>query len=593
MPGTSRRSFVRALMGGGIGLLAAACAPAAPTAPTAGPQPPQASKPTTPAQPTAAAAQPTTPAQAAPSTAKAVPKTQRLVIALAAPSRESNSFQRDIPAPGLFQLRAMYENLIGTDPQTGNAIPELAERWQVEPNGKDVRFFLRKGVQFHGGFGEFTARDVVHTFTDLTQPPGSQATWASAVGGVVDHVEVINDYEVVFRNKVTNASLLWFLSGATAGMEIASKADYDARGYQPGQFPSMTEKPLAGTGPYQFQERVADRYVRFERVPYQHWRVQPDFAELEIRFLRENATRQAALAAGEAHLTVLPNDLVAGMEARGFRSIAANTAGTQVFLNILGSYLKDPANSDELVHPDTPTNNIQVRRALNKAVNRDAINAAFYAGKGEPMHLLFYHSTWAGWDPSFESRFPELYGYDPAAARDLLREAGFGSSNPPRVTVNLVPDPAAPEGNDVLEAIAGMFSEAGFEAPIEAHDPAQYGTKRRDFLFPSGVDFNTSSAAPLVPFRIVYTSQFATRGQAVERRRMDQAYTRVLGELDDARREPLWRELGKTVYEHIPNIPIVRVRAQVLVDPKVVSAYSYPGAQQTFLFSHFENIKSA
>src|SRR5215204_3756847 len=119
---TSRRSFVRALMGGGIGLLATACAPAAPTTPTAASQPAPASKPTTMAQPTAAAAQPTTPAQAAPATAKPVPKTQRVVIGLAPPFRESNSFQRDIPAPGLFQLRVMYENLIGTDPQTGNAI---------------------------------------------------------------------------------------------------------------------------------------------------------------------------------------------------------------------------------------------------------------------------------------------------------------------------------------------------------------------------------------------------------------------------------------------------------------------------------------
>jgi len=92
----------------------------------------------------------------------------------------------------------MYEGLIGNDPSTGAFIPQLAESWAVEPDGKSIRFKLRRGVQFQNGFGEFSARDVVYTYQDLLEKD-SVSSNAGVMRDLLDDIEVVNDYEIVAR----------------------------------------------------------------------------------------------------------------------------------------------------------------------------------------------------------------------------------------------------------------------------------------------------------------------------------------------------------------------------------------------------------
>src|SRR5215207_3466880 len=152
MQPVTRRSFLLTLGGGSIGLFVAACAPAAPTAgPTQPPKPAA----------TAPAALPTeAPKPAAAVTAAPKPTVQKLILGSGPPTVETNNSPVELSAFVDFQLRPMYESLIGQDPTSGKRVPELAESWNVEPDGKSYRFRLRRGVQFHNSFGEFTARDV-------------------------------------------------------------------------------------------------------------------------------------------------------------------------------------------------------------------------------------------------------------------------------------------------------------------------------------------------------------------------------------------------------------------------------------------------
>src|SRR5262249_19772787 len=66
-------------------------------------------------------------------------------------------------------LKPMMENLLSRDLKTGALTPMLAERWEVLDGGKTWRFFLRRGVQFHDGRGEFTAEDVKFTFAAIAK----------------------------------------------------------------------------------------------------------------------------------------------------------------------------------------------------------------------------------------------------------------------------------------------------------------------------------------------------------------------------------------------------------------------------------------
>ena len=227
-------------------------------------------------------------------------KIERVVFGVNVLSQEY-SIMRHGSQTQAIQYRPEYEHLVALDPNTGQTIPELATEWALEPDGLSFRFKLRKGVQFHRGWGEFTARDVVHTHEQLSLPDSEHAqafSWARDVSGV----DAVNDYEVIFRLTSPDANFLSKLGEQQSMMPIQSKANFDAEGE-----PATPETLfIAGTAPYQMQSRSLSSYIRFERPEGNHWRITPDFQEFEYKFVAEPSTRLAGLLAGEMHIADIP-----------------------------------------------------------------------------------------------------------------------------------------------------------------------------------------------------------------------------------------------------------------------------------------------
>jgi len=89
-------------------------------------------------------------------------KGDRLVMGLITP-------YLDYPCPWIngtadhnSQHDPMLEWLVEVDPETGQDNPWLATSWQMASDGRSWTLNLRQGVQYHHGYGEFTAQDVVH-----------------------------------------------------------------------------------------------------------------------------------------------------------------------------------------------------------------------------------------------------------------------------------------------------------------------------------------------------------------------------------------------------------------------------------------------
>src|SRR5215475_8863200 len=95
-------------------------------------------------------------------------KTQRLVFASAG-FEDSNRFWM-VARPDHLQYDPFLETLLEVDPKTGEYTPRLAEKWQASPDFREWTFYLRKGVQFHYGYGLFTAKDVVHSHSFMMRP---------------------------------------------------------------------------------------------------------------------------------------------------------------------------------------------------------------------------------------------------------------------------------------------------------------------------------------------------------------------------------------------------------------------------------------
>src|SRR5262249_40865511 len=121
-------------------------------------------------------------AQTATPPAKA--KLERLKIAVAPIGYDTN-FTWLNARSGNLDKRPALEFLVGIDRYTGAYIPELAEKWEMVPDGKTWTITLRKGVTFHEHWGEFTARDVRHAVFLITQLEAIQSDTRTLINSVV------------------------------------------------------------------------------------------------------------------------------------------------------------------------------------------------------------------------------------------------------------------------------------------------------------------------------------------------------------------------------------------------------------------------
>jgi peptide/nickel transport system substrate-binding protein len=587
----SRRLFVRILAVAAAALpagLAAACAPASPAA----------SPTTSAAQKAPAGATTAAPAAAATTAAPAAaqPRAQRVVLALAPPAIESNK-PSDIGQPEAWQLRPMYEYITGLSVDGQENIPQLATGWAVEPDGKSFRFQLRKGVQFHQGKGEFSAKDVVYSWKHIAAPD-SLHRQAPYFRTAIEDIEIVNDYEVVFRMTKPDPGFLTALGEAEGGFEILSKLDGESRA----TWPNLTEQAVAGTGPYQYKERAQGQYIRFERVPYQHWRVQPDFPEFEYRMTREPSTRMASLLAKEVHIAALPPDLVPQAERPGFKTIAGRAPGLHAFMVFYGVWANksifneetlNPDPTQKFVYPNTPIADVRVRKALNKAINRDELNKAFVRGKAEPMYLTYFHPTRTGWNPAWETRFKDEYGYDPSAAKALLAEAGYGPSKPLKHSIILRPNSFFTAVLDMAEAIAGYWRAVGVDVDLVQMDPQAIELKTRKLEFDNHSVVIVSSVRQLLGFGVYNAASTIGARAGLELPETDDLYeNQIRVTLDPKKYDELWRQLGDMAFERHMNVPLFWIPAEAVVDSSVVADYPFPG-NISGTYTHPEYIKSA
>ena len=200
-------------------------------------------------------------------------KLERLKIAVAPLGWDTN-FTWLQSRSGMLDKRPALEYLIGVDRNTGAYIPELAEKWEMAPDGKSWTLTLRRGVKFHDNWGEFTAKDVRHSIFLIAQPESVQTDvglWRSLMGiGKTDSVEevakkveqgvqIVDDYHVILHTKFAAPELVDNLS-AKADLGMESKARWDAGGKE------VYGQKVVGTGPFEFVERKVGSHVLYKRV---------------------------------------------------------------------------------------------------------------------------------------------------------------------------------------------------------------------------------------------------------------------------------------------------------------------------------------
>ena len=517
------------------------------------------------------------------------PVVDLLVIGAIAPSLISNNVGRGLSPQSQIQIVPMYEYLIGTDAESGVLIPQLAESWSLEPNGQDFRVKLRENIPFHNDLGTVSYRDVAFTVAEF----GSEdSTHPHSRNYRTVEIESVSELEFIWKLPRPLAEQERRMSEHIGGMEIMSVADYELLGEE-----IVTSRPLAGTAGYQFESREQESYIRFDRAPGEHWRHTPDFAALEYRWMNEESTRLAAILTDEIHITQLGADSTELAQGDGLRVETGLLPGQRIFGALKGGYLDTTYSRYEAqgtpcgyVHCDSPWLDPRVRKAMNKAVDKDALNDAFFRGAGQNMVMQGIPEDSPAFNSEWLAAYPAEYGYDPAAARSLLTEAGYGSNNPLEITVQVIPVAGYPQAPDVMESMTGYWNDVGISTTIEQAPGSTLRATQRALEFKSWIGLFSGAPINIQSFR-VHNSNISPRGGGFEYMEISDLIHQVQATMGEDAQNVILRQIGDIAFPAHVAVNLFYIPPQIVLNPDVVESWRWPG-NVAGLWSHFALIKA-
>ena len=345
-------------------------------------------------------------------------------------------------------IKSLYDGLMDYEPGTTDLRPGLAESYEISDDGMTFTFKLREGVKFHNG-REMTAEDVKYSLDRVTDPVtqspgagffGSIAGFdaASAGGGEgLSGVTVVDPYTVQIQLSRPDATFLHVM-GLNFASVVASEA-VEAAGADFG-------KTAMGTGAFKLSEWTIGQRLVFEKNA-DYWREGlPYLDSVTFEVGQEPIVALLRLQNGEVDV---PGD---GIPPAKFMEVMADPE--QASRVIEGGQLHTGYITLNVNIP--PFDNVDVRKAVNMAINKERITQvingrAVPATQPLPPSMPGYTDGYAG------------YSYDVEGAKALLGEAGFPDGFETELFVmNTDPNPR------IAQAIQQDLSQIGITASIQS-----------------------------------------------------------------------------------------------------------------------------
>ena len=432
----------------------------------------------------------------------------------------------------------IFNGLVGLD-ESLNPVPELAESWRIDDEGRTYRFALRHDVRWHDG-ERFTSADVKFTFEHALLKYHSRTR--AALLDLIASIDATSAYEVVFRLKRPYSPLLQRLDVVEASIIPAH-----AYAHEDLLTGAPTRRPI-GTGPFTFVSYApADRVV-LERNAAYFRRGHPGVDRLVFRIMPNAATAIAALENGEV-------DYVGGVAGPDVTRLRA-TRGVAV---VGGSGGSGGSVCQDVLIPNlsrAPLGDVRVRRAIAMAIDRQFIVDRIYFGQGRPAtgpisHLL----TWA-YTPDVRQ-----YPHDVAAANRLLDEAGLiRKRNGERFAMTFT---HASTQQRLAQALREQLKNVGIALNLQTLDfnaaVDQVFVKK---MFDVGMASYCNGADPDIGVRRVYVSSNIgplpfSNGAGYRNPRIDQLFDEASQVGDRDTRRSKYVEIQKILADDVPYFWII------------------------------------
>ncbi|MDN5352998.1 MAG: peptide/nickel transport system substrate-binding protein [Clostridiales bacterium] len=441
-------------------------------------------------------------------------------------------------------------------PGQSELVPGLAESWDVSDDGLVYTFHLRQGALFQNG-DEVKAQDVYYTFDRMLNPEteGLNTDFFDMIEGaearmngesdVTSGIKVVDDYTVEITLSEPFAP---FVAGlATPAGSVYSEAAVEAAGDQFGIDPALT----IGSGPFKMVDWVVNDQITLEAFD-DYWGGRAQYDELVYKIVPDAETARMLFENGE--IDVFDCDLA--------RSQIPYFESSDKWKDQIVSGPRVGVYYYCLNESIPPLDDVNVRKALQMAIDRKNILDQMYYGKGVLVNGIMPPGLYG-----YNADLPEIT-YDPEAAKALLAEAGYPDGFD--LEISQVSD--SPNTLKINEIVQSDLAKIGVNVTITQLDESSFFGIRKTGELPSyysnwSADFND-------PDNFIYTF-FAAKNSAG--RSFNYANADVQAKIEQARvitdsaeRVALYQEIEQEiVQEDAAWIPLFELEHLFVVQPYV------------------------
>ena len=416
---------------------------------------------------------------------------------------------------------------------------QLAESWEVTP--EKIAFQIRPGIMWAKSpimeSRELTAKDVEHSMKRLIE--GFRVKGPGRVA-FIDDVRATDKYTVVFDTNKFFAD--W---SAIIGYDYMTQI----------QPPEVVEAGAAewtswigvGTGPFLLENYIEDNLATYVRNP-NYWDTTtidgveyelPFVDKLQYPFIEDTSTQIAALRTGKI-------DFMQEVHLRYYDTLKDTSPDLILKKEAEGNTLRLVFRTDH-----EPFNDINVRRALNMAIDKEAIGRAVY---GEALKHGFPVGPGAGAAYTPFEELPEsakeLYEYNPAKAKQMLADAGY----PNGFSTEILFRPHFLVSADATAMVAANWEDIGVTVKMNGLEESAFvalafypGEFQQAIL--GGASNHTNPLGAIGEWVKPGTSRWTDEYAIAE-------YNKAAAESDPAVRSAILKDLAVYVLEAVPTAPI-------------------------------------
>ena len=439
-------------------------------------------------------------------------------------------------------------------------VPQLVTDWTLDESGTVWTLKLREDVEFHKGWGKFTADDVIFTMKEYAAPGGIQG-WQAVSKRLFDAdgggATKIDDYTLTVDTVEPQFDFLYALI-LPENIQTISKANFESEGQDAATFQGV------GTGPWEFVEQSTREFWKFSAVE-DHYRKSPEFAELLLWDIPEEATRVANFETGKLDSFLMAFDSKPRLDAiPGIRYMSVPN-GSTAHIGLHPNHYVGMGEPDfaerrpgafnclaegkcPWVSSDPDPNSAEwdrarkVREALLISIDRKEIVDTLLGGEGSPQSL------WT-WENRQRELLPEYreWEFNPERAKQLLAEVGLEDGFDIEVTASIRGVAAEAES---CEAVADYWNEISIRTNINRVPYLSIGPRiqAREYV---GLSCHGTGGRvdPATIYDVIYNSESGWSA-GFDHPIMDDLMARMFTIADDAGHWAIMNEIAGFIYEN-------------------------------------------